>query len=272
MRKSAKNKRYSPQSPIGIFDSGVGGLTVFKEIERLLPGEHIVYMGDTARVPYGNKSPKTVVRFSTENVLFLLENKVKLVVVACNTSSSLALDFLQKTFSVPIVGVIDPAVEKAVEVSPGRRIGVIGTKSTIKSGVYQKKILQKDSRARVCVKACPLFVPLVEEAMLSGPITEDIARYYLKGFKGGIDTLILGCTHYPLLKKIIASYLKDVHLINSAYEVAVKVRGVLRHSGLLNPGRRGRREFFVSDEPAGFMKLARLFLNKTTGKPKVINV
>jgi len=273
MRRLPKNKNFSPSGPIGIFDSGVGGLTVFKEVEKLLPQEHIVYMGDTARVPYGNKSPQTVIRFSTENALFLLKKKVKLIIVACNTSSSLALDFLQKTFNIPLIGVIDPAVEKALRVSGSHRIGVIGTSSTVNSNVYQRKIAQADPGANVYVKACPLFVPLVEEAMLSGEITESVASFYLAELKNKIDTLILGCTHYPLLKKVIASYLKDVYLVNSAREVALTTRALLEKEKLLN-GRKqpGRREFYVSDEPAAFMKPARLFLGSTVDKPKIINV
>jgi glutamate racemase len=264
--------RYISKRPIGIFDSGVGGLTVFKAIEKKLPNESIVYLGDTARVPYGNKSKQTVIRFSTESVLFLLERKVKLVVIACNTSSSLALDYLKRIFSVPIIGVIEPAVNKAISISKNKKIGVIGTKSTIDSKIYERQILGKEDQARVYSCACPLFVPLVEEGLIKSEITKNLVRMYLSKLRGKVDTLILGCTHYPLLKKAIASYLKGVYLVDSAQEVASNIKTILEAIGLLNSGKGVFKEFYVTDEPVAFSKLAKLFLGRKISKPKVANV
>jgi glutamate racemase len=264
--------RNNDARPIGIFDSGVGGLTVFKAIERKLPDESIVYFGDTARVPYGNKSKQTVIRFSTESILFLLRKKVKLIVVACNTSSSLALDYLKRIFSVPIVGVIDPAVKKAISISRNKKIGVIGTKSTINSRVYERKILSKEKRVSVYSCACPLFVPLVEEGLIKGEIAKNFVRMYLSKLKGEVDTLILGCTHYPLLKETIASYLKGVRLVDSAQEVASNAKTILEDNNLLNSKRDTFKEFYVTDEPIAFSKLAKLFLGKKISKPKVANI
>jgi len=181
---------------IGIFDSGIGGLTVFREMERLLPHEELIYFGDTARVPYGNKSKATIIRFSTQNVLFLLEKDVKMVIVACNTSSSLALGYLKRVFSIPLIGVIEAGVRRALELSHNRKIGVIGTRSTINSGSYEKEILSRDKKARVYSLACPLFVPLVEEGLLGGKIVDEVVRMYLGRLKKQeIDATILGCTH-----------------------------------------------------------------------------
>ena len=258
--------------PIGIFDSGIGGLTVLKEVERVLPCENIIYFGDTARVPYGNKSKQTVIRFSTESILFLLRKKVKLVIVACNTSSSLALEYLKKVFRVPIVGVICPAVEKAISVSKKRRIGVIGTKSTINSGVYEREIQKRDKGICVRSKACPLFVPLVEEGLLEGKIVSDLIKLYLDDFKKSIDTLILGCTHYPLLSKSITSFLKTANLVDSAQETALNTRSILKAKNILNEGKISVRQFYVTDDPDNFFKLARLFLKRKIDKPRVVNV
>jgi len=258
--------------PIGIFDSGVGGLTVLKEVTKVLPREHVIYFGDTARVPYGNKSRQSILRFSTENILFLLKKKVKLVVMACNTSTSIALDYLKNTFSVPLVGVIEPAVERALSVSKQKRVGVIGTTSTVQSRVYERSLVEKDAQAKVYSKACPLFVPFVEEGITSGPIVQKVIEMYLKDFKGTIDTLILGCTHYPLLKKVITTYLRGVYLIDSASEVALNTKALLKKYNLLNQETRVRKEFYVTDEPANFSKLAQLFLGKPIKNPKVVNV
>jgi len=262
------------KNPIGIFDSGVGGLTVFKELQKALPGEDLIYLGDTAHVPYGSKSKGTVIRFSTNNVLFLLERKVKMVVVACNTASALALDYLRGVFSVPMLGVIEAGIAKALQVSKNKKIGVIGTRATVNSASYEREIYVKDSSIKVYAKSCPLFVPLVEEGMLSGKITSDAVDLYLKELKGKkIDTLILGCTHYPLLKKELARYLKGVNIVDSAEEVALYTKIVLMQRGLLNPAqKKGTRHFYVTDEAAGFNRLARLFLGGIIEKPKVISV
>ena len=261
-------------NPIGIFDSGVGGLTVLRQIEKALPGENIIYFGDTARVPYGNKSRETIVKFSTENILFLLKKKVKIVVVACNTASALALDYLSGVFNIPVFGVIEAGARLAAQVSRNKRIGIIGTPSTIKSLSYDKVILSKEPKAKVYSRACPLFVPLVEEGILKGKLVEDIVDMYLKDFKhAGIDTLILGCTHYPLLKKEISGYLRGVKIIDSAQAVSIHTQEIIAQCNIFNNRRRrGRVEFYVSDEPKGFAKMAKLFLGREIAIPKVVNV
>ncbi len=258
--------------PIGIFDSGIGGLTVFKEIEKALPCESLVYFGDTARVPYGNKSKQTVIRFTTENILFLLKKKVKLIVIACNTSSSLALKYVRKIFNIPIIGVIRPAIEKAIKVSKGR-IGVIGTKSTIASRAYEEELKRKDKSSLIFSRPCPLLVPFIEEGLIKGPLLEHLVKFYLKDLKGKIDTLILGCTHYPLIKNIVASYLEGVCIIDSAKEVAISTKRILEKNDLLTDRSNvPRKEFYVTDDAENFFKLARMFLKKDIKKPKLVNV
>ncbi len=249
--------------PIGIFDSGIGGLTVAQEITRLLPDEQIVYFGDTARVPYGTKSREAVISFSRDNVKVLLKHHVKMVVIACNTSTSWALGILRKEFKVPIMGVIEPGSRRAVAVSGGRRIGVIATPSTINSGKYTKTILQLAPDAEVTARACPLFVPLVEEGWLDHEVTEKIAQEYLAPLKAAkIDTLILGCTHYPLLKPVLARVMgKHVTLVDSATETAHEVQRLLQEEGLARQGRHApKNEFLVSDEPEHFRLVAKRFL------------
>jgi glutamate racemase len=249
---------------IGIFDSGVGGLTVVREIIRQLPGEDIIYFGDTARVPYGTKSRETVIRFSVEDILFLNRHQVKLICVACNTASSVALPTIRHNFRVPLVGVITPAVKEAVYATQNKRIGVIGTKATIKSRTYEKEIKQLDSRTKVTTCACPLFVPFVEEGWLKGKVVLEVARKYLAPLKKAkADTVILGCTHYPLLKSVIQEVLgSKVKLIDSARQVAIEVKNLLDNEGLLNTGRRGRHQFYVSDNPEWFGGLAERFLGE----------
>ena len=259
--------------PIGIFDSGLGGLTVFKEIERILPCENVIYFGDTARVPYGSKSRSTIIRFSTENILFLLKKRVKIIVIACNTSSSLALDYLKKIFTIPILGVVSSGVERACAVCRGKGIGVIATRATIESASYQKKLVTA-KKIKVYAKACPLFVPLVEENITDGRIVDLAVKMYLADLRGKIDTLILGCTHYPLLKSAIASYLKGVYLVDSAKEVALKTKDVLAKKNLLNfnKGSLAKKEFYVTDEPKAFSQGARIFLNRQIKNIRVVNV
>jgi glutamate racemase len=260
---------------IGVFDSGVGGLTVVKELIRQLPCENIVYFGDTARVPYGIKSKETVIRFSIENILFLLKQDVKLICVACNTVSSLALPVIKKHFRVPIVGVISPGVREAVYATQNKRIGVIGTKGTIKSRAYEFEISQLAPQVKVTAVACPLFVPFVEEGWFSGEVVLEVARVYLKPLKDAkVDTVILGCTHYPLLKPVIRKVLGGhVTLIDSAKQVAIEVKKILGNKGLLDKGRRGKHEFYVSDNPEWFSELAERFLGRpVAGVRKVNNV
>jgi len=255
----------SDPRPIGIFDSGVGGLTVVDQMQKILPGEDIVYFGDTARVPYGTKSKETVTRFSVENVEFLMTHDVKLVIVACNTASSLALDFLKRCFRVPIIGVIEPGARNAVSSTRNGKIGVVGTQATVSSGAYEKAINKISSGNKVIAKSCPLFVPLVEEGWLDTDVTHRVADIYLKSFKAsGIDTLILGCTHYPLLKDVVGRVIgKKVLLIDSAKEVAKEAKTVLSANALLNRHERNARyKFFSSDEPARFVKIGEKFLKK----------
>jgi glutamate racemase len=249
--------------PIGVFDSGVGGLTVVGQIRKILPGEDIVYFGDTARVPYGTKSKETVTRFSVENVEFLMEKNVKLIVVACNTASSLSLDFLKRCFKVPIIGVIEPGAKGAVAVTRTGRIGVIGTNATVASGAYEKAIRKIGPRMSVFTRSCPLFVPLVEEGWLNKSVTREIAKSYLSFVRANaVDTLILGCTHYPLLREAIQRVVgPKVMLVDSAKEVAKEAETILDSGGLLNGStRRPRQCFFVSDEPARFVRMAERFL------------
>jgi glutamate racemase len=253
--------------PIGIFDSGIGGLTVVKEIIKFLPDEGIVYFGDTARVPYGIKSESTIIRFSLENILFLLKQDVKMVVIACNTSSSVALPTLKRHFKIPIIGVISPGVKEAVYATRNGRIGVIATNATIKSGTYEFQIKQLDSKIKIFSQACPLFVPLVEEGWFAEKVTYDIANHYLKPLKRlKIDTLILGCTHYPLLKEVFKSILgRSVKLVDSAEQVALETKEVLTDEGLLDKLERRKSSkylFYVSDEPQQFKKLAKKFLGR----------
>lgn len=251
-------------SPIGIFDSGIGGLTVVKELFRQVPYENIIYFGDTARVPYGTKSDSTVIRFSLENILFLLRQQVKLIVVACNTSSSIALPQVRSHFRIPIIGVIQPSAKEAVYATKNKRVGVIGTPATIKSHAYEKEIKQLDPKVNVLSFACPLFVPLVEEGWLKEKATFDVAKKYLSPLKkADIDTLILGCTHYPLLKAVIRKIIgKDINLIDSANQVAQEVKQILSTEGLSSSIKKThpRHIFYVSDEPLSFARLAKRFL------------
>ncbi|MDD5044650.1 MAG: glutamate racemase [Candidatus Omnitrophica bacterium] len=250
--------------PIGIFDSGIGGLTVVKEVMRHLPSEDIIYFGDTARVPYGIKSNETVIRFSIENILFLLKSNVKLICVACNTVSSVALPVIKNHFKVPIVGVISPGAREAVYASQNKRIGVIGTRATIRSCAYENEIKGLEPAAVVKVQACPLFVPLVEEGWFEGGVVRSIAEAYLAPLKASrVDTVILGCTHYPLLKPVIKKVMGDnTVLIDSAKQVATEVKEILASEGLLNKQGRGKQKFYVSDNPEWFTSIAGRFLGK----------
>lgn len=255
----------SDSRPIGIFDSGIGGLTVVKEVIRSLPEEKIVYFGDTARVPYGPKSKETVIRFSIENILFLLRNKVKLIIIACNTASSVALSAVEENFKVPIIGVINPGVREAVRVTKNKKVGIIGTTATIRSKAYEKKIKEQEPRTKVFSVACPLFVPLVEEGWLNASVTREVAKIYLAPLKKQkIDTIVLGCTHYPLLKLVIKKTLgAGITMVDSAKEVTREAKNILEKYRMLAPCQRSRGnnlKFFVSDEPKNFAKLGKRFL------------
>ncbi len=261
--------------PIGVFDSGVGGLTVVRQLRRLLPHEHIVYLGDTARVPYGTKSPETVQRFSREDAAFLTGRQVKAVVVACNTASALALKTLKRELSLPVFGVIEPGAKAAADVSRTHRIGVIATASTIRSRAYEQAILAKIPNAKVHVKACPLLVPLVEEGWLRHKVTLAVLEEYLQPLLARrIDTLVLGCTHYPLLKTAIRKVAgRSLRLVDSAESCARVVRDELAAMHLLNESSvRGRLEMFVTDEPARFKALARRFLPGAFRAPRHIEL
>ncbi|MCP4482734.1 MAG: glutamate racemase [bacterium] len=247
---------------IGIFDSGLGGLTVMKAIKEALPCENIIYFGDTARVPYGNKSPETIKRFAKEMTDFLCSKNIKILVVACNTASAFALEYLKTILDIPVVGVIEPGSKSALEVTKTKKIGVIGTKGTINSGVYENILSRLDSTVEVQVKACPLFVPLVEEGWVENKITEDIAKQYLADLTG-IDTLILGCTHYPILKKVIENILGDsVIIVDSAIETAQVVRNTIKLNAMEQKACQGQSEFFVSDDPGKFREVSRKFLDE----------
>ncbi|HCC47297.1 MAG TPA: glutamate racemase [Elusimicrobia bacterium] len=257
------------ERPVGIFDSGLGGLTVYKELRGMLPGENLVYFGDTARVPYGTKSAEAVIAFSKEITSFLLEKKIKLLIVACNTASSLALEAVRKISPVPVMGVILPGVEAALRTAPpGGRILVTGTSATVNSRAYSRALA--GSGVKVTEKACPLFVPLVEEGWCSKPVSAAVAREYLAPFRGKADALILGCTHYPLLKKVIAAVMGPrTRIVDSALAAAQAARTELADRSLLNPGRRGRSEFIVSDAPERFAALALRLLGIKTGRVAV---
>ena len=257
--------------PIGVFDSGVGGLTVVRQLHKALPAEDIVYLGDTARVPYGTKSPSTVVRFACEDTQFLLQQNVKAVVVACNTCSAWAMPMLEKKFAVPVFGVILPGVRAALEQTRNQRIGILGTSATIRSKAYSNAILARCDSAKVFARACPLLVPLVEEGWTRRAVTDTVLREYLEPIlRHRIDTLILGCTHYPLLKPAIRKIAgPNVKLVDSAESCALYVRERLAKQKLLAMKRRraGTIQPFVTDETDRFGDLARRFLGIPTEAP-----
>ncbi len=249
--------------PIGIFDSGVGGLTIVREIIKKCPNENIVYFGDTARVPYGTKSPKVIEKFALQDILFLLDRHVKLVVAACHTVSSVALDYLVQNFHLPILGVVEPGVKAALEITKNNRVGVIGTRGTIQSGTYERKLNEKRKGVTVISQACPLFVPIAEEGWLNGDVTERIVEIYLSPLqKQGIDTLILGCTHYPLLKSVIdKAFGNTINIIDSAEETAKLVARRLKLIGIENHQKKPvKHDFYVSDIPYHFQEIGERFL------------
>lgn len=250
--------------PIGLFDSGVGGLTVVREMQAHLPGELLCYFGDTARVPYGVKSAETVTRYSLEITQFLITHDVKMLVIACNTASSVALDAVRSVFDGPVLGVVEPGVRAAVSVTRNGCIGIIGTRSTISSGSYQSRLLEHDPGLHIAAAACPLFVPLAEEGWFDSPISRDIAKAYLQPLLDeGIDTLILGCTHFPLLAPLIQSVAGDgVVLVRSADEVTREVSSTLEKLDLRSERRTRKDLFYASDDISGFEKLYRQICNQ----------
>ncbi len=248
---------------IGVFDSGIGGLTVLKALAELMPNEDFIYLGDTARLPYGTKSAEVIRRYSRENTEFLLAKGIKVLVVACNTSSAVALDDIARQTSVPVIGVIEPGARAAVKLSRSGKIGVIGTEATIGSGAYTATIRRMRPRAEIYTRACPLLVPLVEEGYLDNQIAEQVVAHYLGSLKSsGIDTLLLGCTHYPLLRDIIQRVLGDrVRIVDSATTTAAAVRDLLAAQRLgRKAGRGGTSSFFVTEAPDRFVRVGRRFL------------
>lgn len=251
--------------PIGIFDSGVGGLTVFKEIRKLLPNENLIYFGDTARVPYGNKSTQVVQKYSLEIANFLEMQNVKMIIIACNTASALALSTLRNEVKIPVIGVIEPGVRAAIKAAKNNIIAVIGTKATISSGAYQNRIKRLRNSINVIAIPCPLFVPIVEENLINSKIAEDAMEMYLSDLKRtDVKSVILACTHYPLLKQNIKSYFDNkVELVDSAYETAKEVKETLEARRMeTEQETSGREKFYVSDSPETFSSIATNFLNR----------
>lgn len=265
-------------APIGVFDSGVGGLTVFREIMRQIPNEKIIYFGDTARVPYGSKSSNTVTRYSEQIVRFLRSFQVKTIVAACNTASACALDTLEQDIDIPIIGVVKPGARAAVEVTKNGRIGVIGTEATIGSQIYTEYISKLNRDVTIYGRACPLFVPLVEEGLLEDPVTDEIARRYLAELIDiDIDTLLLGCTHYPLIRSTLGRIMGDgVTLVNPAYETALELKNMLASLDLLNedpPGLGSNQyRFYVSDKAEKFVRFANSIIKYGILSAKTINI
>ena len=262
-------------APIGVFDSGVGGLTVMKEIMRRLPQEDIVYFGDTARVPYGSKSKNTVLKYSRQIVRFLQTKNVKAIVIACNTASALALDEIRKEVNIPVIGVVEPGAKMAAETTQTGNIGIIGTESTIKSGIYNDYLRNINPEITVVSKACPLFVPLVEEGLWEDRVTEDIVGRYLHEMKEyDIDALILGCTHYPLLRRIIGREIgENVKLVNPAYETAKSLKIMLEENNLLsNNSDKPNYDYYVSDGVEKFIVFADEVLPCHVVKTNVVDI
>ena len=259
--------------PIGVFDSGLGGLTVVKALKELLPNESIVYFGDTARLPYGIKSKDLVEQYSKQITKFLIKKDAKIIVVACNTATAMALNRLKKDFkNVPIIGVIEPGSKQAISKTSRGKIGVIGTIATIKSKAYEISIKNKDKNVDIISKACPLFVPFVEEGLTNGDAINQVAKHYLSSFKNKVDTLILGCTHYPLLKSVISKITKQITLIDSASVVATDAHKKLQYHKLLNQGvQKGTLHCYVTDLPMRFEELGNIFLGEEIKNLHLLN-
>ena len=265
----------SDSRPVGVFDSGLGGLTVAKAIKEKLPNEDIVYLGDTARVPYGNKSTLLVTGYATQITNFLLGENAKLIVVACNTASALALPALQSEFLVPILGVIIPGSQAAVHATRNKHVGVIGTTATINSNAYTQALREIESSIQITAQACPLFVPLVEEGWLNGPVPSEITASYLKSINvANVDTLILGCTHYPLLKPMIQDIVNDnTALIDSAETVAEEVATILLEKKMsANSKNKGLLKCFVTDSPIQFESIAEHFLGYSINNVQTVPI
>ncbi|EOS22701.1 glutamate racemase [Lachnospiraceae bacterium 3-1] len=275
MREAVEDKRYAP---VGVFDSGVGGLTVAREIMRQLPEENIIYFGDTARVPYGSKSKETIIRYSRQIIHFLESMGVKAIVVACNTASAFALEEIRPEMKMPIIGVVKPGAKVAAEATRNGKIGVIGTEGTVGSQIYTEMIHRHNPKAVVLGKACPLFVPLVEEGWLKDPVTIEVAKRYLASFQeSDIDTLILGCTHYPLLRSTIRDIMgEEVNLVNPAYETAQGLWRLLKEHQITNDGKGAvsslKYQFYVSDAAEKFKNFANSILPCEIKKAQLIHI
>ncbi len=263
---------WKKDDPIAVFDSGVGGLTVLKELLKLLPNEYFIYLGDTARTPYGTRSPEKIKGFAVENIIFLAQFSPKLIVVACNTVSSTALDYLRSLFAVPIIGVIKPGAKTAVKVTKNNKIGVIGTTATITSSAYANQIKALSPEAEVYGVACPLFVPLAEQGFLTGKIPNLIAKEYLSELKRkGIDTLLLGCTHYPMLLEPIRKVMgKKVSIVDSAKSTAEEVKFFLSADALYNENEHGELKFLVTDSPERFKRIGETFLEREIAEVSLV--
>ncbi len=253
--------RRAAELSIGVFDSGVGGLTVQKALAAIMPREHLMYLGDTARVPYGSKSVETITGYAVETADFFVERGVKLMVVACNTTSAVALDALRERCELPLVGVVEPGARAALRATTRGRIGVIGTEATIASGAYARALREMRPDVEIFTRACPLFVPLAEEGWVDNDVARRTVALYLASLKrSGIDTLILGCTHYPLLRGAIADFMgPGVRVVDSAEEAAREVRRVLAERGLLRRSGKGSASFFVTDAAERFGRVAERF-------------
>lgn len=270
---------YKPdrEAPIGVFDSGIGGLTVAREIMRNLPSEKIVYFGDTARVPYGNKSKDNIIRYSKQIIHFLMEQKVKAIVIACNTASALAMDEVRREFEIPILGVIEPGARVAAQETHNGRIGVIGTVATIGSGIHEQYLKQLRPDVTVITKECPLFVPLVEEGWYHDPVTDSVVERYLQEMKDkDVDTLILGCTHYPLIRSTIREFMGEgVRLVNPAYETALELKRLLEKEDMHSLGQEQADfpyRFYVSDLAEKFKEFANSILPYDVERTQKINI
>mgnify|MGYP005761748797 CR=1 FL=1 len=259
------------QRPVGVFDSGVGGLSAVRELRKLLPSENIIYFGDTSRVPYGGRSPEILLKYARQDVHFLRSFDIKAILVACGTVSTTCLPILRRENDLPILGVVEPACRRAVQVTKTRRVGLIATAASVRSGAYEKCIGGLDPAVEVIAKACPLFVPLVENGRYrpGDTVIETVAREYLEPLRQtGIDTLILGCTHYPLLMDVIGSVMGPaVTLINASEEAAWDLKRALQDAGLLSPGPGGEATLYASDQPSDFRTVAQQFLREELQKP-----
>lgn len=276
--KAELESRNRKDAPIGVFDSGIGGMTVVREIMRQLPNERIVYFGDTARVPYGSKSKATVTRFCRQILRFLQAHEVKTIVVACNTASAYALDELEQETDIPMIGVVKPGARAAVQTTKNGRVGVIATEATIGSRIYSQYIQQINPDVTIWGKACPLFVPLVEEGLLQDPVTDEIARRYLAELIDlDIDTLILGCTHYPLIRSTVGRIMgEEVALVNPAYETARELKQLLLDKELLNEEHpklgSNQYQFYVSDTTEKFIRFANSIMKYGVLSAKQVNI